>query len=381
MAKARRVRRCFHCGAVLQTTDKHEKGYIDEKTIKMYNADSLLYCNECYNNIRSIDTSKVVNPVEENIISVLRDAVATDAFIIWVVDLFSFNGNLPKEVVKKVKGLKVSVVGTKRDLFPSSIDDDTFIRYLNERFKEAGIKPYSVRIFGNADEINAPVLMEAINIARQGHDVYLIGSLTSGKTSLISRMMKNFENKSKWHITIEEYPGTDVRLLQIPLSNSSFFYELPGFENNDSVINKIEKDNVKYLVPRKKVSVTTKILGQGDALMVGNIATFTLVSGPQTAIKFYAAEDAEVKKVKATHIDEINAENLRRRFIRPVSDKYTHFSDYDVIAYDMEDDEKIHDISIQGLGWISFKGMGQTFYVSLPKGVAVRECLGKIREK
>ena len=377
--KISRVRRCFHCGAILQTTDKNDKGYIDEKTINMYDNNALLYCNNCYNDLRNYNSSQVLNPVESEVINILKDANATDAFIIWVVDLFSFNGNLPKEVVKMVKHLKVSVVGTKRDLFSQYIDDDTFIRYLNERFKASGIKPYSVRLFGSEDEINAPQLMEAINIARQGHDVYLIGSLTSGKTSLINRMMKNFENKSKWHITIDEYPGTNVKVLTVPLSNSSFFYELPGFENNDSILNKIEKPNTKYLTPRKKVSITTKILNEHDALMVGNLATFTLQKGVQTTVRFYSAEDVEIKKTKSSHIDEINAENIRRRFIRPVSDRFTHFSDYDVFSFEVEDDEKVHDISIQGLGWFSFIGKGQTFFVSLPKGVAVKECPGKIR--
>ena len=124
--KISRVRRCFHCGAILQTTDKSEKGYIDEKTINMYDNNALLYCNDCYNDLRNYNSSQVLNPVESEVINILKDANATDAFIIWVVDLFSFNGNLPKEVVKMVKHLKVSVVGTKRDLFSQYIDDDTW---------------------------------------------------------------------------------------------------------------------------------------------------------------------------------------------------------------------------------------------------------------
>ena len=83
MAKARRVRRCFHCGAILQTTDKNGKGFINEETITNNKPDALLYCNECYNNIRNIDNAQINYKVEKNILDILKDAVATDAFIIW----------------------------------------------------------------------------------------------------------------------------------------------------------------------------------------------------------------------------------------------------------------------------------------------------------
>jgi hypothetical protein len=45
----------------------------------------------------------------------------------------------------------------------------------------------------------------------------------------------------------------------------------------------------------------------------------------------------------------------------------------------MENDGLMHDISIEGLGWISFVAKGQTFRIMLPKGAALKESLSKVR--
>ena len=45
----------------------------------------------------------------------------------------------------------------------------------------------------------------------------------------------------------------------------------------------------------------------------------------------------------------------------------------------MENDGEIHDISIEGLGWISFVAKGQVIRVMFPKGSALKESLGKLR--
>ncbi len=381
MAKAIRVKRCYHCGAILQVEDKQAPGYIDASTIESNKPDALLYCNKCYNEIKMIGGSQLENSVDDDIITILKDAVATDAFIIWVVDLFSFNGTLNPNIVKQIKGLKLTVVGTKRDLFSSNISDESFARFLKERFKAVGLKPYNVVIFDN-NTLNGEEIIKKMNEARQGHDVYMLGDFASGKTSIINRMMKSFKNKSQWTIKTEKYPNTNVQVLEIPLSNSSFFYELPGFALTNSALSRLEKDVAKTLTPKKRVKVTSKLLLEHDALVIGNVMTVEIMKAPDgvvTPMKFYSAEDVEIKKCKNNHINEINAENSRRRFIRPYSEKLISFRDYDLFAYDMEDDGKIHDIAVSGIGWISFVAKGQSILISLPKGVAIKESLGKIR--
>ena len=104
-----------------------------------------------------------------------------------------------------------------------------------------------------------------------------------------------------------------------------------------------------------------------------------MLKGRTTLVKLYSSEGIEVKKIKTPQIKEVEQENYRKRNIRPYSENFSDFSDYDVFDYEMDNDGKLHDISIQGLGWFTIAGKGQVFRVTFPKGSAVKEYLSKVR--
>lgn len=379
MGKIKRVLRCYHCGAILQCDDPNEKGYIIPESLNRATPIQIIYCDKCFEMMKAFNNSELAQEIDQEVLKILDDANATDAYIIWVVDLFSFNGVINPEIAKKVKKLKVSVVGTKRDLFSKSVKDEDLINFITERFNAYGIKPTTVRLFGNTNKIDAKELITAVNNIRQGHDVYMIGNLTSGKTSLINRALKGFENKTNRQIKTIKYPGTSVEVLEIPLSRSSFFYELPGISQDTSVTNKLEKEAVKLITPKKEIKISLRAMGPGDALMVGSLAAFEVISGKATNYRFYSAEAVETRKVSLKKLDDYIKENNIRRTVRPVSERLVSFHDYDMFEYSMENDKKWHDIGIEGLGWLSFVAQGQIIRVRLPKGVSVKEGLAKIR--
>ena len=379
MGKFRRVLRCYHCGAILQCEKPNEKGYIIPESLNRATPIQIIYCDKCFETMKAFNNSELDQEVDQEVLKILDDAVATDAYIVWVVDLFSFNGTLNKEIANKVKKLSVTIVGSKRDLLPQNVKDESLVAYLTERFQEYGVKPASVRLLGNSDKIDPKEIINAINVARKGHDVYMIGNNASGKTSIINKVLKGFENKTTRQIKTVTYPGTHVNVLEIPFSRSSFFYELPGISQTTSASGRLEKDVVKQIVPKKTVKVVQRSMAPGDALMVGSIASFEVIKGKSTNYRFYAAEGVETKKVSSKKLDEAINENNVRRFARPVSERLVSFLDYDLFEYAMENDKKMHDIAIEGLGWLSFIAQGQIIRVRLPKGVAVKESQAKIR--
>ena len=379
MGKFRRVLRCYHCGAILQCDKPNEKGYIIPESLNRATPIQIIYCDKCFETMKAFNNSELDQEVDQEVLKILDDAVATDAYIVWVVDLFSFNGTLNKEIPSKVKKLKVTVLGTKRDLFPQNIKDESLIAYLSERFAEYGIKAASIRLVGNSNKIDPKEYIDAINNVRKGHDVYMIGNNSSGKTSIINKALKGFENKTTRQIKTVKYPGTHLDVLEIPFTRSSFFYELPGISQTTSAVGKLEKDVVKQIVPKKTVKVVQRSMVPGDALMIGSIASYEVIKGKASNYRFYSAEGVETKKVSSKRLDETINENNVRRFLRPVSERLVSFLDYDLFEYAMENDKKWHDIAIEGLGWLSFIAQGQIIRVRLPKGVAVKESQAKIR--
>ena len=379
MGKVRRVLRCYNCGAVLQTKSPKEKGFINKELLNNYSEGQVLYCDKCFEYMKGINTGALEQNIDKMTLKIMNDAVATDAYIIWVIDLFTFNGTLNTEIANKVKKNKVAVVGTHRDLFSSLVKDKTLIRFVTERFEEFGITPDSITLLGADDDIDMEELKKKFDAARAAHDIYIIGSLGSGKTVLLNKFLKHYENKTKWPIKTENYRNTNVKVMSIPLTNSSFIYELPGFSLATSVVGKVEKEVQKQLTPRKRIETHYRTLTKGDALVVGSLAYFELCSGKATNVKFYCSEGVEVKKMSAEKVQDFIEENYRKVSLRPVSERITSFRDYDLFEYTMENDGEHHDISIQGLGWISFTAKGQIIRVMFPKGAALKESLSKIR--
>ena len=133
MAKIKRVLRCHHCGIILQSEDPKAIGYIEKRTVNEHlktNPEAILYCNNCYNKIKEMNTSTLKDNVDEDVLKILDDAVASDGVIIYVVDLFSFNGTFKEKIIKKIKNLNVFVVATKRDYFPATIKNEVFEQFI-----------------------------------------------------------------------------------------------------------------------------------------------------------------------------------------------------------------------------------------------------------
>ena len=94
MGKQSRVLRCYHCGAILQCENEDEKGYIIPESLHRATPIQIIYCDRCFETMKAFNNSELEQKVDQEVLKILDDAFATDAMIIWVVDLFSFNGTL-----------------------------------------------------------------------------------------------------------------------------------------------------------------------------------------------------------------------------------------------------------------------------------------------
>lgn len=378
MANIRRVLRCQGCGAILQSEDKNKPGFISKSVVEN-GIPKIPYCNQCYEKMLDLNSSELENSVDKDTLKILKDATATDALIIWVVDLFSFNGTLNPDVVKKIKKLKVVVFGTKRDLYSSSVSDETLERFIDERFSEYGINPAWIKVLGKENTLNVSEIVKKIHSLRQGHDVYMIGNLNSGKTTFINKFLEIYKNNTKWQIKTEKYPNTNADVLEIPLSNSSFFYELPDLSNKTSVLSNVEKETQKIITPKKEVKMTRFLIGDNKVICVGCLATFSILKGHHTSYRVFAAENVELKAIPLANSENVINKMLKNHSLQPYSKRFTTFGDFDLFEYDLEDDGLRHDIGIEGLCTLSVRGQGQTIRVALPKGAALKESLSKVR--
>jgi ribosome biogenesis GTPase A len=377
MSEIHRVLRCNNCGTVLQDRDITSPGYVPESIYKNED-DRVIYCEDCYRKLQ-INVEKESLSIDKNILKVLDDAVASDALICYVVDLFAFNGYIASELAKKIKNNNILVVGNKRDLLEVGVDDETFIRYLKERFDDYGIEPADIVLVSATKNYNISDLMNKIDDLRKRHDVYLIGSSTSGKSAIIDALLAIYSNNSSRTIKSEEYPNTNLRILSIPFDNSSTLYEVPGFINKNSLVYLLEKNILKFIVPKKTIKAERRTLSKETAIMFGGLAFISLIDGKSIDIKVYMSKDIELKRVMSGSIMKYFIDNLKKQSVKPVSSRFQDFKDFDLFDIKLDNDNELYDIAIRGLGRISIKANGQTIRVLIPRGVSLAVHKARIR--
>lgn len=377
MSKITRVLRCNSCGVVLQSDNASLPGFIPSDLLKE-NSDRVIYCNDCYRDLQ-INIGKSSHQIDDDTIKVLEDAVASDALVCYVVDLFSFNGTINQALANKIKNNEVLVIGNKRDLFSPDVKDASLKAFLKERFLEVGIKPVNIILVSATKNYNIHDFTKEVIKRRKRHDVYLIGSSSSGKSSIIDALLTVFKNTSNREIKSEVYPDTRLRILSIPFDNSSTLYEIPGFVSDDSVQTLVEKNVAKLIIPKKNIKIEKKKIAKGETLLLGGLAFFSLIDGPVSAISVYTSENVELKKISNVKVVEFFKINLIRRFLRPVSERFHDFHNYDLFDVKLNDNDNMTDVAINGLGWISLKSKGQTIRVLVPRGASLIVSNAKVR--
>lgn len=380
MKEITRVLRCNHCGAVLQCENPSEEGYI-RKDVFEYHGDRILYCESCYSK-KMINNAKEIHDVNQSVYEMLRDAAASDALVIYVIDLVAFNGTLKPELVKLLKKLNVLVIANKRDLLPEKADDEVIKESIKQHFNDEGINPVDIIIVSASKNYRIEDLKKAMSDFRRKRDIYLIGSVISGKTTIIDKLLMNYENKTKRKVEQIQYPGTNIKVLSIPLDNSSNLYELPGLELNDSVLGIVEKGLInKYILPKKSLKERKFKLNKNESLVIGGLAIYVNKSEQTLECKAYFSDKVEIKKVNKSALTVFFKTNLLKRELRPVSDNLQTFEQFDLMQCVTENDGEYREIGIKGLGWVSYKSSGQTIHILIPRGAGIKEGKARIKIK
>ena len=378
MSKLNIVRRCHDCGVILQSDDPKAEGYISPEALGNATA-RVLFCNKCFEESRYNFVPRTPK-VSDEYLSMMEDAEASDALIVYVVDLFSFENSFVPEITEVIEGLNILIVANKRDLLPASYSDDLLREYVAHRFRNAHFRVThddviltSLTSMGDTSHILAE-----IEKRRKRHDVYVVGSVGAGKTQLISSLLHSFSNDSDRVITSANYPGTSLRVMQIPLDTSTFLYETPGISLDNAISSKLDMDGLRIVSPLEAVKARPIVLEKGDALAVGGLVRFELRDGPRQDIKAYFAEGVTLFKGKASRINETFLRKAEAGAYKPSSRAISDMSDFD--AFDLTVDEiGSRDIGVAGLGWIAFVGAGQTWRIYVPKNVSIYHTRSKIR--
>lgn len=383
MGQGRKVLRCIRCGEALQTVNPNAKGFISPEFINEQDNITAVYCNECYNAIALINARVQSSHDDQAVINYFKKLRKDKTVIFYVIDLFSFSGLIDDDTAALFKGKDVVVVGTKTKLFGNSFNANKMKNFVFHAFEEKGIKLLALYLVDKNDKsIDSVIesfkrhfLDEGGDL--KGRDAFMVGRKNSGKTTLITAFLKKYSNQSNENISVE-WLNKNLKATIIPLPDGNKFYELPDLSNNNSVISKVEKAVQNLLIPKDNLDSHGGSLKVGDAVQIGSIAGLEVTAGESTYYKYYCPRTVETKKVSAVKFNDSFKNNMITKLIRPVSSNFISMLDFEVFEFVFKKDGIYHEISAEGLGFIIFKGVGQTIRVCVPKGVSVSDNLGRM---
>lgn len=365
------VRRCYGCGAVLQSDDPEQIGYIDEETFVRTEISAPLFCEKCWKGTR-YNTIPGQAKASEDFLSMLKDAQASDAMIVYVVNLFSFEASFVSAIADLLRGLNIIVLANKRDLLPSKADDRKLKEYVAQRFRRASISVNvgQVELVSLRSALDVSPIVEKINKARKGHDVYVIGAAGAGKTIFVNAFLRGYANPSNRAVSIAKYPKTSLSVMTIPLDSSSSLFDTPGIAMENSLLCKVDPLTCHKMIPQEEVKGRPCSLGEGETLVFGdNLVRIELLKGERTPLKVYCSSEIAFFKKRGNKIEETFYKIIDQFGSKqPISKRNP--SDFD--AFEISIGETgFRDIGVEGLGWISFAGKHQSFRIYVPKGVAL----------
>ncbi len=373
MSLGKKVKRCSHCGSILQDKNPVEEGYIDTLILKKY-PDGVLLCNNCFNEIKNSDNSSLV--LSQDFKTILSKIKKEKGIILYIIDLFSFEGCFPSEFNNEIGDTDVIVLGTKRDLLPKNTDDELLKKYVTHRLKVSNVKVKDVVLTSSINESNNAKIFNYLLNNLKDKNIYILGPKTSGKSTLLREFLKIYKNDTKLPISSYNFEGTNLSGLRVPLTNKSSIFELPSLSIQNSMLGILEKPIVNYIVPSKEITPKKAVISDKSSLIISGLCLIQQFNSEKVSLKCYFSDKLDIK-VKRGDVIKAFKNLLKNGTQKNTSYKYRDLKDFD--AYDFEINETgSRDIGILGLGWISFEGNKQKFRVFVPKGIYVYSTRSKV---
>ena len=176
---------CIGCGITLQNVNKDELGY----TINLNN----LYCERCFKTIHYNEERKVNNVDNLTIINKINKM---NSMTIFITDLLSINNELIN-VFKSITNNKVFVIN-KCDIIPNNLVFD----HIKENIKNSYDLTNEVLFISAKKDL---FLNQIKNIILDNKKVIICGETSSGKSTLINRLINSNLTTSKYNNTTLDF--------------------------------------------------------------------------------------------------------------------------------------------------------------------------------
>ncbi len=306
--------RCYGCGAIIQSEDEKKIGFVPKNALDR----SQVLCKRCFR-LKNYHQLQATNLSDDDFLEILNKIGEKDCLVVYLVDLFDFNGSLIQGLVRHINYNDVIVVGNKRDILPRSIKDTKIIHWLRRQLKLEGIKPLDVLLTSGKKNYHLDELMQMIDQYRKGRDVYVVGVTNVGKSSLINSLLKAYD-----------------------------------------------------ILPQSELRPVNYQLNCKQTLYFGGLARLDFLNGSKTSMTCYFHRRLQIHRTKLENADALYN---RHKTLKPEVEELKDIQSFKTYQFRLPENKV--DVVISGLGFVTIHCPNALIEVKAPEqvGVFIREAL------
>lgn len=343
--------KCIGCGAIIQTEDSSQKGFIDKKVLEKHH--DTFYCKRCfdlkhYNRVNDVKNN--FSDYLENLESIKKD----NGLIVYIVDGFDLEGTLLFNLNKLFNSENILLVLNKMDLYIDSINKNKILDYARRYLKEKNIKTKEIVMMSSFNNADIIMLYNKIIDMYNERNVYFVGMTNVGKSTIINKIIENYTGE-KDIITVSNTVNTTLDNIYIPLNEKNYIIDTPGLINRNSLIYFINKETLEFITPKSYIKPKTFQLNPLQTLFVQGFIRIDFQEGERSSFISNFANNILIHRTKLENADEFY--NLHKDDILKYPCEVERKKMGELIHKKIIFKDKI-DIVVSGLGYMTVFGTG-----------------------
>ncbi len=354
------MKRCKGCGVELQIDNENNVGYCKNLEQDL--------CQRCFKIIHSNQLPDV-NLDDIDFREMLQQVGKTNKLIIWVIDVFDFDGSYITDIENYINKNKVILVGNKIDLLPKSIGErkikDWFIDSIDD-----DINVVDVILTSSKKKFNVDKLLNLIDEFSTG-DVYIIGATNVGKSSLVNSIIKSIYPNRKDLVTTSYYAGTTLSTIEIPIDEKTTLIDTPGIVNPYQVTKYLGTKSLKMAIPNGEVRQKVFQLNSEQTLFISGLFRIDFTSGECSSFSVFVSNNIDIHRTKLSNADAFFEKHITYPPLTPpFADEIDNIPNFETHKFNLS--ENRHSIGLGGLGYVNIVAKSDIeIVIHAPKGVKV----------
>ena len=339
---------CIGCGAVIQTEEPKEIGYLPKTAFEKGLEKGEFYCQRCfrlrhYNELQDLDIS------DDVFLDRLNEISQDNAFVIHVIDIFDIEGSIIAGLERFISNQPYIVVANKIDLLPKSVKTKRIRHWLTIQLNSMGLYPEDVLLLSATKRKTLEELTQIIEREIQNSNVYIVGVTNVGKSTLINQLIEYYGGESNI-ITTSNFPGTTLDMIEIPLTDDHSIIDTPGIIRKSQAAHLLNRKSMQQILPTKPIKPRTFQLNSGQAMFFGGMAYFDFIDGDKSAFTFYVNNDLYLHRTKSEKAAEVYAEHKGDLLSPPTAEEAADYPELVSVDVQLNANE---DLVISSLGWVT----------------------------